>query len=180
MLTLAVSDLERSLAFYRDGLGPSDPRGHRAGVRGRRRRLLSLERRSHPGAVSGHLARQGRADPGHPDAARGPWRSGMWPARRRRSTRSWLRPCARVRSSPTRRGSLLGRLLRPLPRPGRASLGNRLEPAMAGAGLSEKRRGRRRASQPTTEHSRSRRGQTFVLPPSAGRRSKHQRRRPQS
>ena len=71
VLTLAVSDLERSLAFYRDGLGlPTQ------GVIGQEFEdgavvFFHLNDDLILALLSGHLARQGRADHGHRDAARG-------------------------------------------------------------------------------------------------------------
>jgi catechol 2,3-dioxygenase-like lactoylglutathione lyase family enzyme len=52
LITIGVDDLERSLAFYRDGLGLEDRRHHRHAVRARRGRVLRSAGRLQAGAVA--------------------------------------------------------------------------------------------------------------------------------
>jgi uncharacterized protein len=100
-LTLAVSDLERSLTFYRDGLGlPTE------GVIGQEFEDGAVFFHPKEGLIlalypATSLDKDARITAPRPGSEQ--CRSGMWSARRRRSTRSWTRPCAPVRPSQTRR-----------------------------------------------------------------------------
>jgi len=139
MLTLGVDDLERSLEFYRDGLGlPTE------GLVGREFEHGAVAFFDLHGGLK--LALYGRAniahDAGVPRTGRSPTEFTIGHNVADEAEVDAVMAQAAAAGAPGETGAkdLLGRLCRLLPGPGRSSLGGRLQPRLHSAGLKLRKR----------------------------------------